>query len=323
MKDNNDNIQFQYCEESIAMTRSTGMTIFFYFVCIITLGIYPLLSLYFPSMYLCFFKKTLDIRNADGLLLKFSSKSPKFYSIKKRNINFPLIPEPVSVLTISISGLMFYFDYKIKAFLRLGDFFSRKITQIESSSSLNKDRTWAEGLSKEEVKKLREHFGKSKVSMESYSFLMCILKTLKTPMIVLQIVGVIGFYLNHLWLLSAIQAIFLVYAIILKANRKFAKNRRFKSHSGQSKTVEVLRKQENQYETTLISSEDLCVGDVVILRNGLFLDSDLLVLRGTCMANETTFTGENYPVWKRGYFCLLYTSPSPRDLSTSRMPSSA
>ena len=25
----------------------------------------------------------------------------------------------------------------------------------------------------------------------------------------------------------------------------------------------------------------------------------------------------------RGYNCLLYTSPSPRDLSTSRMPSSA
>ena len=24
-----------------------------------------------------------------------------------------------------------------------------------------------------------------------------------------------------------------------------------------------------------------------------------------------------------GHFCLLYTSPSPRDLSTSRMPSSA
>ena len=26
---------------------------------------------------------------------------------------------------------------------------------------------------------------------------------------------------------------------------------------------------------------------------------------------------------KKGYGCLLYTSPSPRDLSTSRMPSSA
>ena len=30
-------------------------------------------------------------------------------------------------------------------------------------------------------------------------------------------------------------------------------------------------------------------------------------------------------IWVLGYFsfCLLYTSPSPRDLSTSRMPSSA
>ena len=27
--------------------------------------------------------------------------------------------------------------------------------------------------------------------------------------------------------------------------------------------------------------------------------------------------------WEDSYFCLLYTSPSPRDLSTSRMPSSA
>ena len=28
-------------------------------------------------------------------------------------------------------------------------------------------------------------------------------------------------------------------------------------------------------------------------------------------------------LWQRGISCLLYTSPSPRDLSTSRMPSSA
>ena len=30
----------------------------------------------------------------------------------------------------------------------------------------------------------------------------------------------------------------------------------------------------------------------------------------------------DYP-WLSGNVCLLYTSPSPRDLSTSRMPSSA
>ena len=30
-----------------------------------------------------------------------------------------------------------------------------------------------------------------------------------------------------------------------------------------------------------------------------------------------------FPVDAKEYICLLYTSPSPRDLSTSRMPSSA
>ena len=38
---------------------------------------------------------------------------------------------------------------------------------------------------------------------------------------------------------------------------------------------------------------------------------------------ETELTGqEAYALYSRGV-CLLYTSPSPRDLSTSRMPSSA
>ena len=37
-------------------------------------------------------------------------------------------------------------------------------------------------------------------------------------------------------------------------------------------------------------------------------------------------SGKHYPYTKEGnipLYCLLYTSPSPRDLSTSRMPSSA
>ena len=37
----------------------------------------------------------------------------------------------------------------------------------------------------------------------------------------------------------------------------------------------------------------------------------------------TVFTGPLWLVYWNSYICLLYTSPSPRDLSTSRMPSSA
>ena len=40
-------------------------------------------------------------------------------------------------------------------------------------------------------------------------------------------------------------------------------------------------------------------------------------------AGGDMWAAERCPIWDRYCTCLLYTSPSPRDLSTSRMPSSA
>ena len=40
-------------------------------------------------------------------------------------------------------------------------------------------------------------------------------------------------------------------------------------------------------------------------------------------SNKTHLSDVANGKWALLYFCLLYTSPSPRDLSTSRMPSSA
>ena len=42
-----------------------------------------------------------------------------------------------------------------------------------------------------------------------------------------------------------------------------------------------------------------------------------------CMSLMKAENRERFKANERAYLCLLYTSPSPRDLSTSRMPSSA
>ena len=46
---------------------------------------------------------------------------------------------------------------------------------------------------------------------------------------------------------------------------------------------------------------------------------------GGSIAIDVTKSNPDVPVWINDLYvpCLLYTSPSPRDLSTSRMPSSA
>ena len=49
-------------------------------------------------------------------------------------------------------------------------------------------------------------------------------------------------------------------------------------------------------------------------------DGDFVVVKNI---EQAKFTGKKFQNKKYYRHCLLYTSPSPRDLSTSRMPSSA
>ena len=46
-------------------------------------------------------------------------------------------------------------------------------------------------------------------------------------------------------------------------------------------------------------------------------------LLGPLMNHTLANSNVEYASYYMGHICLLYTSPSPRDLSTSRMPSSA
>ena len=47
----------------------------------------------------------------------------------------------------------------------------------------------------------------------------------------------------------------------------------------------------------------------------------MIVITGVSGSGKSTLAFDT--IYSEGQSCLLYTSPSPRDLSTSRMPSSA
>ena len=66
-----------------------------------------------------------------------------------------------------------------------------------------------------------------------------------------------------------------------------------------------------KYAGPLLSEEDTMIGSLIVIEVN--------------NKGEAEEWSENDPYKKAGLFdnCLLYTSPSPRDLSTSRMPSSA
>ena len=62
---------------------------------------------------------------------------------------------------------------------------------------------------------------------------------------------------------------------------------------------------------------------IFIMGSGLFFNEESEIYTVEKTENDITFTFEQDLRNENIYLCLLYTSPSPRDLSTSRMPSSA
>ena len=78
-------------------------------------------------------------------------------------------------------------------------------------------------------------------------------------------------------------------------------------------------KKENQAITRLTNTKSKVSSHYLIKNNGeiLTLVPDLYVAWHAGVSSWKNYKSVNK------YSCLLYTSPSPRDLSTSRMPSSA
>ena len=69
------------------------------------------------------------------------------------------------------------------------------------------------------------------------------------------------------------------------------------------------------YDAAIVAAQDIAVAQYGAAQSE---DGDIFT-RGECGAQAAFFA----LVVGQDQFCLLYTSPSPRDLSTSRMPSSA
>ena len=74
--------------------------------------------------------------------------------------------------------------------------------------------------------------------------------------------------------------------------------------------------------------ERAAVSEAVDMRKGEFGDARWCAHQALkelgIATHQAILRGERgMPLWPKGYTCLLYTSPSPRDRQKSRMPSSA
>ena len=93
--------------------------------------------------------------------------------------------------------------------------------------------------------------------------------------------------------------------------------------AGLERICSVLQNKDSNYKTDLFSKT---IADLENFSNTKYQDFEVpynVICDHIRMLSFAIADGVIPSNDGRGYVCLLYTSPSPRDLSTSRMPSSA
>lgn len=153
------------------------------------------------------------------------------------------------------------------------------------------------GLTEEQVLQARKKFGKNTLNFKKESGLLEALKSLaKEPMIILLLVAALIYYISG----QTGDAIFLTAAIVIVSVISLYQDSRSRNALQKLKdftqpTCKVIR----NHTTKEILSEDLVVGDTLIVEEGTAITADGIIIHSNDFSvNESILTGESFAVFK-------------------------
>lgn len=159
------------------------------------------------------------------------------------------------------------------------------------------DQTELNGLSSEEVETSRLKFGENRINFKKTSPFIAFIKDLaKEPMVVLLLIAaVIYFVIGDIG-----DGIFLIVAILLVASISLFQDSRSRKAIDKLKDFtqaqsKVIRNGELQF----IDSEEIVIGDFIVVEEGMFIPADGEILYSNDFTvNESMLTGESFSVIK-------------------------
>lgn len=153
------------------------------------------------------------------------------------------------------------------------------------------------GLTGDEARKLQEVYGKNQLIAEKKeSFFHKILEVLEEPMFLLLLVAAVIYFILGEPKDGAIMLIFVIGIISIDVIQEWKTDKTLKSLKNLSAPhIKVIR---NGVET-LINSEDLVPGDLMLINEGVKIPADGIVVKlNDLCVDESSLTGEAISVWK-------------------------
>ena len=285
-----DIIQFLFLKKNYyKITLFIFISILFAFIPILIINVIEDLKKYL-------YDTVENIGDAEFLFLVFENNKRKILDISKGDYKiFPQQPER-NLYLVKFSKKIYFYSQQKKKFISIGKkylkFIKKNLTDI---------RNLFKPLTEEESTLLLEFYGKNNFKIEKINIFEYLSNSFKEPIYFFYtLISVIFILCNEpvfaIGILLGLLTMFFVnrYHYLIEIDNINSKT--FDS----PKTI-VFKKKNDELIKKEIDSENLTVGDIIEIDDNQHINCDLLILRGECLINQSTLTGETTPILKKEF----------------------
>ncbi|XP_077394633.1 polyamine-transporting ATPase 13A3-like [Festucalex cinctus] len=217
-----------------------------------------------------------------SLILEQKEQSGKFYHTESANI----------VNYFTLHSIKYYWNEGTQEF----ETFTGLEDKKESCAAIHRDHSY--GLTKTTQDYRALFFGKNEIDVQVPSLLKLFVKEVLNPFYIFQLFAIILWAVQdyfHYSLSMLIFSVLLIAASLYSIRKHYVKlHNLVVAHSMMPVSVRRRNKDVEQ-----VMSTELVPGDVITIpANGMIMPCDAVLIRGTCIVNESMLTGESVPVTK-------------------------
>ena len=272
------------------LEKNTAKFITYYILGVLSLGILFLVVYWFPELEFLLYDEKTDFSESSHICL-MNEKTFTIIEIKTQKVlKTPHTEKKFESFFIYNHGHYSY-DENEGIFTNFENTYSKNLAK-------NFDPKEIKSLTNEEAKELQKLYGNNIIKLEHENLLLTLVKVICSPLNIYEIIlFLIDAYYAH-YGFAALLLFYVVVQVVLEIWSIREKIDKINSLSASVSNVTVIRRINNSETKIVISSKNVVIGDIVLIRPMQKLKYDVLVIEGSCLINQAVLTGESMPVEK-------------------------
>jgi cation-transporting ATPase 13A2 len=273
------------------LEKNKTKTIIYWILAVLTLGLTLLFEYWFPDMTFLLYDEKSEFTESTHICL-MKEHSYEIIEIKTQKIIRTPHEEKKFESYFKYDYCHYTFNEEKRTFINFESEYFKKMTEDK------KNQEHIECLTNEDAVELKKVYGNNIIKIEHEPIWLTLVKSICSPLNIYELclIGLTIYFDN--WGFAGLLIFYVIIQVLLDLWSIREKIDKINSLSASTGTVNVIRKINNVEARIVIPSEDIVIGDIILIRPKQNLKCDVMLIKGSCLINQAVLTGESMPITK-------------------------